>query len=219
MIDTMSEGGDIMLQSNVSIMMDIDENNYDDYDEETLEELYADFYADEYENWRNEYYGIQEDSENEVVSDNVTDELEQYRIKTKREISKAKRKKVNQNEKIIAFIHAILATSNFGGGCKIIEVPKGKDGKYGFTKLAFFKQNDEENLNFWVNSIEFRSHHLYYITKNSYSGNVRTTENLFSLDNIVIDIDNHSASPQIVDRETERLLYFLDNDYDGKFPS
>jgi len=135
------------------------------------------------------------------------------------ETSFSKRTKVHDNNKIIAFVASVLATSEFSNSFKMIETPSGENAKYGFKKLAFFKQNDESNMTFWMNSIAFQKNHLYYITKNSYSGIHRTAENLFSLDNIVIDIDNHKDSPEVVDVEVERLLYFLDSDYNGKLPS
>ncbi|MEE5993629.1 MAG: helix-turn-helix domain-containing protein [Oscillospiraceae bacterium] len=135
------------------------------------------------------------------------------------ETSVSKRTKVHDNNKIIAFVASVLATSEFSNSFKMIETPSGENAKYGFKKLAFFKQNDESNMTFWMNSIAFRKNHLYYITKNSYSGTHRTAENLFSLDNIVIDIDNHKDSPKIVDVEVEKLLYYLNSDYNGKFPS
>lgn len=128
-----------------------------------------------------------------------------------REKSRAKRKNVYNNDNIIKFVQYILATPNFSNSFKMIQTMRGRNAENGFQTVAFFPQNQELEVKWWVNSVCFQNRN-YYITKNSYKGSARRTESLFSLDNIVIDIDNHKSNPKVIDREIERLIYFLDND-------
>ncbi len=129
--------------------------------------------------------------------------------------------KAYHNTNIIKFVQYTLATPDFANSFKMIQTTRGRKAENGFETVAFFPQNHESEIAWWLNNVCFLKRN-YYITKNSYKGNVRRTENMFSLDNIVIDIDNHKSKPEVVDREIERLIliYFLDNDYlkVGKFP-
>ena len=118
--------------------------------------------------------------------------------------------KKRDNENIIRFLQHIQASPNFANSFKVLKAK----GQSGFKTIVFYKQNEGCEI---INNVYFGKRN-YYITKNSYTGNYTRGENLFSLDNIVIDIDNHNISAKEVDREVERLLYFLDTDYDGKMP-
>ena len=127
-----------------------------------------------------------------------------------------------ENQTVCDWIEYILASPNFSGGYKLIRTGKGANQEYGFTTLAFLPQQRTEEVkkqrDYWIKSIYFNPKKLYYITKNSYKGHRAGEKNLFSLDNIVIDIDNHDAGAKEIDFYVNKLLYILEYDYQWKLP-
>lgn len=132
--------------------------------------------------------------------------------------SKERRERYH-NEKILNFVRYIRSTDGFENSIRMIKTKRGKNAEHGFGTLAFFRQNDEEKMRYWLNTVRFGRNRDYYITKNSYCGNHSLSETLFSLDNIVIDIDNHKRiSLHELDRQVDRLIWVLDNDFNGMIP-
>lgn len=117
------------------------------------------------------------------------------------------------NKPMIDFACNICATENYANSFKIVKVRSGEK----FSTLTFFKQNPD-TISKNLNQIRFGNCD-YYISKNSYCGNFSKTESLFSLDNIVIDIDNHASDNyKEIDNEVQKLIWTLDNDCNGMLP-
>lgn len=131
-----------------------------------------------------------------------------------------KKEKYYENKEINEFIDFIGATDNFSGSCwqlYTFVAHKDIDGNtesmpkligFGSRQLGFDR----------INKIKFYNNKDYYYTKNGFSANKRTKNNaesaLFSLNNIVIDIDNHekNATTANISRDIDRLLYFMKED-------
>lgn len=94
------------------------------------------------------------------------------------------------SEKAKEFCQFISATPEYANSCK--QVYSHNKGKDIVKLLSFFKQNGEGNSFEFIHTTRFYRHLDYYVTKNSFFANERKAENLFSFDNIVIDVDNHA---------------------------
>lgn len=91
-----------------------------------------------------------------------------------------------------------------------------------FHQLCFYTQRelgkDEKDIQSFdvIKTISFRKNTNYYITKNSFIRDIRRTEYLFSFDNIVIDVDNHSENAtkemtvEEISIEVDKLIKCLD---------
>lgn len=113
---------------------------------------------------------------------------------------------------------------NYSRGCKHIYCQN--KYKNTFYQVCFYTQNSSPNLlrpeenkkNIQsfdiIKTISFRKKLDYYITKNSFIRNIRKSEYLFSLDNIVIDVDNHSEDMTVeqITEEVNKLIKCLDNE-------
>ena len=116
---------------------------------------------------------------------------------------------------IVDFLHKTAATPNFSGGARhIYKMELGQNPQL----LAFYRQKQEQIADI-ASRVYFSSNTPYYTTKNSFFADIRRNDTLFSLDNIVVDVDNHAnGSARERDYEVQRLLFALDNDYEGKMP-
>lgn len=116
--------------------------------------------------------------------------------------------------KIEKFFNNIYPVSSDYEGCRQLWVryPNGNFKEVMFHKTSEFYKHLE---NFEVNK-----NCDYYITSNSLYANKRGTENLFSLDNLVFDLDNHNPNINMYDhiRNINRFLYLLETKYRDKFP-
>lgn len=135
-----------------------------------------------------------------------------------------KNSKMNKRIKITPdiqeFLKVIKSDDSFGFGAKQIYCKCKNDTEDYFKCLHWYRQKDMSEAFEKINELYIRSDCNYYITKNSFIANRRRAEYLFSLDNIVIDIDQHEEKYSFaeIDYEINKLLYLLDNDYQGKFP-
>lgn len=119
------------------------------------------------------------------------------------------------NIEIIEFAKTVAATPNFANSNKQVYMFNSEKKP---VLLRCFKQRAEADFDA-INTIHFAKNHNYYITINSFVGHLRRAEYLFSFDNVVIDIDNHGTQDwQELDYQIDKLLYLLDNDYEGEFP-
>ena len=131
-----------------------------------------------------------------------------------------KEKKENQHQDILNFICDIRATSDFSGGHRQIWCKSEETGEMHLVR--FFKQ-DNDALDY-IKKLFFRNDLNYYITKNSFTGGHHSDDELFSIDNIVIDLDVHDADWTLKKYATEldyyidKLIYIITNDYNGQFP-
>lgn len=120
--------------------------------------------------------------------------------------------KTTQNTDLQDFFATIAPSANFGFGAKQIWTFNN-----GYPRLVKFFRLDETEQT--ADNLFFRKDKDYYITKNSFIADKRDSDCLFSLDNIAIDIDRHTGTDFAeLDYEIDRLIYILDNDYQGKFP-
>ncbi len=138
------------------------------------------------------------------------------------------------NQEILDFLKTIESTPDFAyrsdiepGGCKQIWVRTTYADDHGkpqdrYVKLVHFYQNcnDMQNCNNMVNragTVTFQHSCDYYTTKNSFFGGFRRNDQLFSFDNIVIDIDVHGRPlewyEKELDWEIDRLVFTLQTDY------
>lgn len=119
------------------------------------------------------------------------------------------------NKSIIEFAQTVAATPNFANSNKQVYMFNSAKKP---VLLRCFKQRTADDFDA-INTIHFAKNHNYYITINSFVGHLRRAEYLFSFDNVVIDIDNHGTQDwQELDYNIDKLLYLLDNDYEGEFP-
>lgn len=120
--------------------------------------------------------------------------------------------KTTQNTDLQDFFATIAPSANFGFGAKQIWTFNN-----GYPRLIKFFRLDETEQT--ADNLFFRKDKDYYITKNSFIADKRDSDCLFSIDNIAIDIDKHTGTDYAeIDYEIDRLIYILDNDYQGKFP-
>lgn len=144
--------------------------------------------------------------------------LKEYRNKQ----GKIRGRRHEGNQSVCDWIEMIMATENFASGHKLIQTSYGEAEKYGFKTVAFIDQMRTEKAKsmreYWIKGTHFSMKKLYYITKNSYKGDRAGKKNLFSLENIVIDIDNHNDTAKEVDFHVNRFLYLMENDYKDIFP-
>ena len=124
-------------------------------------------------------------------------------IERKYNLRQKLKKTPNKNQNIIDFCRYISATPQSANSFKHIYVMNRSEDKETPPKLMLF-YNQSVNLDIGTNSntakvgfedirtITFHTYLDWYITKNSFVGDIRRSENLFSFDNIVIDVDNHS---------------------------
>lgn len=121
------------------------------------------------------------------------------------------------NKEIIEFISRIMPTGDFIGRHHIRTPLEyiDKDGhkQTNMKLIAHFGKDDFEKV---ISKLTFRKDTTYYISRNGYFWDKINKENgescLFTLDNIVIDIDNHDIPAEDVKREVDRLIYWLRSD-------
>lgn len=120
--------------------------------------------------------------------------------------------------KIEHFMHCAAASGAFTGGCKQIYTIK--NGETAPKLIAFYRQ-DEDSIRETAERLYFSRKMPYYLTKNSFFADQRRNDTLFSLDNIVIDLDDHSGKldGRQLDHEINRLIFTLDEDYSGRMPA
>lgn len=118
--------------------------------------------------------------------------------------------------KIEYFMQCAAASGAFQGGAKQIYTIK--SGETAPKLIAFYRQ-DAESIRETAERLNFSRKMPYYLTKNSFFADQRRNDALFSLDNITIDLDDHSGKldGRQLDYEIDRLLYALD-DYSGRMP-
>ena len=141
-------------------------------------------------------------------------------IEWKYNLRQTLKKTPHKNQNIIDFCHSISATPQSANSFKHIYSMKRSEGDT--PKLMLF-YNQSVNLDTGTNfrtarigvediqTITFHTYLDWYITKNSFVGDIRETKNLFSFDNIVIDVDNHSddIKTRTLNREIEKLIACL----------
>lgn len=150
-------------------------------------------------------------------------------IEHKYNLRRALRKTPDKNDDIIDFARLISATPQSANSFKHIYSMKRSEN--GTPKLMLF-YNQSVNLDLGydfttaqigfqdIRTITFHTYLDWYITKNSFVGDVRRTENLFSFDNIVIDVDNHSddITNKELNIEISKLIACLLKSKDLDFP-
>lgn len=141
-------------------------------------------------------------------------------IEWKYNLRQTLKKTPHKNQNIIDFCHSISATPQSANSFKHIYVMK-RSERDNPKLMLFYNQsiNLDTGTNFRTTQIGFEdirtiTFHTYldwYITKNSFVGNIRRSENLFSFDNIVIDVDNHSDDIKIrtLNQEIKKLIAYL----------
>lgn len=120
--------------------------------------------------------------------------------------------------KIEYFMQCAAASGAFQGGAKQIYTIK--SGETAPKLIAFYRQ-DAESIRETAERLNFSRKMPYYLTKNSFFADQRRNDALFSIDNIVIDLDDHTGKLHgaQLDYEVDRLLYALDTDYSGRMPA
>lgn len=122
-------------------------------------------------------------------------------------------KKYNSEVAVEFFQKVFQQTEDDFCGCRQVWV-RNEEGKF---QLLFFGKDYqfEEKLS----QISVSNKCNYYVTPNSHYADWRGIDYLFGIDNIVIDIDNHT-NPNVaaVNFECIRLIYFLLNDSDTLLP-
>jgi len=144
--------------------------------------------------------------------------------KARLERSESNTTETQRNQDIIEFVSRIMPSENFNANHHIYTRIKYTDenGKEKTAmKLVCFFNND--NFREVIRKIKFHKSNAYYITKNGFFANQRTKKNgescLFTLDNIVIDIDNHKNKDlNAVNYAVDKLIFLLQNDYSDKIP-
>lgn len=130
------------------------------------------------------------------------------------------KKNPKKNQNIVDFCHYISATPQSTNSFKHIYAMKRSERDN--PKLMLF-YNQSVNLDIGRNpntakigfedirTITFHTYLDWYITKNSFVGDIRRSENLFSFDNIVIDVDNHSddIGKRALNKEIGKLVACL----------
>ena len=160
--------------------------------------------------------------------------LQEYQPQELKQIRKPPRLKTYDNQKLADFCHFIAATEEFRKSYRIL-CYQNKNPKYipylrkmetSWCEANYFYQgewaegNKHEDIAERINSICFYEGKDYYITKNSFRKSRRSAKNrktgqmestLFSLDNIVIDLDMHDkeATFEEIDREIVKLFRVL----------
>lgn len=117
---------------------------------------------------------------------------------------------------LIDFLSLIQSSDSFKSSCRQIW-SRDKNNKF---KEIFCYNQLKNGLEKCFDKFIVNSDSDYYITKNSFYADRRASEYLFSLDNIVIDIDNHNIDLSISEIEfsVRKLLYILSFDYENLFP-
>lgn len=115
------------------------------------------------------------------------------------------------------FMYCAAASGAFQGGRKHLYTMRDESAP---KLLAFFSQ-DADSIHETAEKLYFSRKMPYYITKNSFFADQRRTDALFSIDNIVIDLDDHSGKldARQLDHEINRLIFTLDEDYSGRMPA
>ena len=149
-------------------------------------------------------------------------------VERKHKLRQTLKKTPKKNQDIVDFCHSISATPQSANSFKHIYSMK-RSERDNPKLMLFYNQsvNLDTGANFRTAQIGFKdirtiTFHTYldwYITKNSFVGNIRKRENLFSFDNIVIDVDNHSGDikTRTLNREVEKLIACLKEE-DLDFP-
>lgn len=123
----------------------------------------------------------------------------------------------NQIQLIGDFLHKTAPTDNFSGSRRQIHTMKNVNGIQIPQIISIFRKNEIDEA---LKNIYFSDNKAYYTTKNGFIANQRQAAALLSLDNIVIDVDNHSgtATTREIQHEIDRLTYFLESDYAERIP-
>lgn len=121
---------------------------------------------------------------------------------------------IAENTQIREFFGLHAATPNFAGGARQIYTMQGEP-----QLVTWFRQQPSE-IAAAVERLYFYGDSAYYTTKNSFFADKRQSKYLFSLDNIVIDVDCHDR--ELSDREykyySDQLCYVLGEDNGGRIP-
>lgn len=117
-------------------------------------------------------------------------------------------------KKIEKFFNNIYPVSSEYEGCRQLWVkyPNGNFKEIMFHKTSEFYKHLE--------NFEINKNCDYYITSNSLYADRRGTENLFSVDNLVFDLDNHNSDISAYSRirDINHFLHLLETKYCDKFP-
>jgi hypothetical protein len=117
---------------------------------------------------------------------------------------------------ITEFLTSIHASNDFKNSCRQVW---SRNSSNQFKEIFCYNQL-KDDISKCFNKFIVNSNSDYYITKNSFYANKRKIECLFSLDNIVIDIDNHNDTLSIddIDFNVRKLMFLLSFDYESFFP-
>lgn len=165
----------------------------------------------------------------ELLEENELNEYQPVSVKVKMAAIKSKlrqtlKRNPTKNQKIVDFCHFISATEQSANSFKHIYSMKSSKK----TPMLMLFYNQSVNLDMRMNlnevqvgfedirTITFHSYdtHLdWYITKNSFVGDIRRSEYLFSFDNIVIDVDDHSDNidQRKLNKKIKKLIDCLQN--------
>lgn len=133
-------------------------------------------------------------------------------------LTKTRQRSTLDSTQIEYFMQLCTASGAFQGGAK--QIYTWRNGENAPKLLAFYRQ-DEESIHAAAAQLYFSRRLPYYITKNSFIADQRRNSALFSLDNLVIDLDDHSGKldGRQLDHEINRLIFTLDEDYSGRMPA
>lgn len=117
---------------------------------------------------------------------------------------------------LIDFLSLIQSSDSFKSSCRQIW-SRDKNNKF---KEIFCYNQLKNGLEKCFDKFIVNSESDYYITKNSFYADKRSSECLFSLDNIVIDIDSHDGTltPVEIEYNIRKLLFLLSFSYENQFP-
>ena len=118
---------------------------------------------------------------------------------------------------ITEFFEAVQASEQFRNSCRQLW-QRNSSGEF---REIFYYNQESDYINNSFNNFIINSNKDYYITKNSFYADERKNAAIFSLDNIVIDLDNHlySNSSEIENQCTKLLEVIRDNVNIVPFPS
>lgn len=118
----------------------------------------------------------------------------------------------NMNQELLAWYQTHYPESSFNGR---IQIGFRRHKETALQTLIIRERDCIENF---ISTMFIRRDYDYYITANTVSGVKRQKEGLFSLQNIVIDIDNHSEDLTYLHYSIEDLLWRLNRDLPDEMP-